>query len=92
MLLAAIKHGIVSVLEGHAQHLATADLGSSLLHDLEPLVEQLLILDPGQLSCQRTQSGHSSICHICLPVLVNLQSSHPPTTQTQPLAVGMNQP
>lgn len=92
MLLAPNKPGIVLLLKDHAEHFAAADLGSSLLHDLEPLVEQLLILDPGQLSCQRTQSGHSGICHICLPVLVNLQSSHPITTKPQPLAVGINQP
>ena len=91
MLLAPAKHGIVVTLEGHAEHFATSDLGSSLLHDLEPLVEQLLILDPGQLTRQCTQSGHSSICHICLPVLVNLQSSHPITIKTQPLAFGMKQ-
>ncbi len=90
MLLAPTKHGIVFVLEGHAEHLATADLSSSLLHDLEPLVEQLLILNPGQLTRQCTQSGHSSICHICLPVLVDLQSSHPITIKTSLLHLEWN--
>ena len=59
---------------------ASAHLGTVLLHDLEPLVQQLLILHPGQLQCQCSNRMYGCIRHIGFSVFVNLH--HPKLLET----------
>lgn len=58
----------------------SAHLGTVLLHDLEPLVQQLLILHPGQLRCQGSNCMDGCIRHIGFSVFVNLH--HPKLLET----------